>query len=143
MSIKIIDSPTKKVKRVVDTNFSRDYAPSLTYDYSPHVSGEYAPTNKIKRYVISNTTTDYSPSVSRSFYGDYAPSTNYLTDLRVKYSPSTNYQTYDRYAPYTKEVVVYEPVLVSRFKPQPILISNADMINSYFRYLIDLLSVLR
>jgi len=143
MSIRVVNSPTKKAKRVISANRSIDYSPYVTYDFSPSTYNEIAPTTNLQRYNISKASVDYSPSLYHSLYSDYAPSNSYSTGIRIKYSPYTDYQTYDRYAPYTKEVVVYEPVLVSRFKPQPLIVSNYDMITSYFRYIVDLLSILR
>ena len=130
MTFKLVDSPKKKTKRFITVNRNVDDSPFISYDYSPSFYNEYAPSSNLQRYSIGKTSTDYSPSVSRSYYSDYAPSTRYSTGIAVKYAPNTDYQTYDRYAPYSKEVIVYEPVLVSRFKPQPVLVSNYDMINS-------------
>jgi hypothetical protein len=143
MSVKLVDSPKRKSKRLSSITRDTDYSPYITYDFSPSYYDEYAPSTNLSRYVIGKTTSDYSPSVSRSYYSDYAPSTNLSTSLVSKYAPNTDYQTYYRNAPYTKEVIVYDPMFVSRFRPQPLLVSNYDMINSYFRYVIDLLRVLR
>jgi len=143
MSISINDSPIKKVMKKRGLKKEIDYSPYIYSDYSPSTYNEIAPVTSINRSNINKASLDYSPAVSNSFYSDYEPSNKFSTTYRVKYSPYTDYQTYNRYAPYSSFKEDYEPVLVSRFKPQPIIITNSDMIANYFNYIINLLRVLR
>jgi len=123
----------------------------LTYYYAPktknvnEIEDYYKDAHKDIRKSSVNVDVDYnySPSVSLDTYTDFNPETYTVDSFREKYAPKDYIRVTYRYAPLSDEVLVYRPSLVTRFKPQPVLVSNTYTLDSYFRFLVQLLSVLR
>jgi len=86
---------------------------------------------------------DYSPSTSLSFSEDYAPTYYRSTDIKQRIAPFTDYDYYLRYSPTNDESLEYQPILISRFRPQVLVTSNYGTLKDYYAYLLNLLSVLR
>jgi len=110
------------------------------YNYSPsfsnNLSFDYSPESYQSRY------SDFAPSVYRSVFTDYSPLTYRLIDIKEKTAPFTDYKLFYRYAPLEENVEYYEPVLVSRFKPQPVVLTNSKTLKDYYDYILGLLAIL-
>ena len=149
---KLVNSTTNapSTSRYFSINNAHKYAPVRVtkaygiakgyYDYSPSVSSNlsynYSPETYQSRY------SDYAPSVYRSVFTDYSPLTYRLIDIKEKTAPYTDYNLFYRYAPLEENVEYYEPVLVSRFKPQPIVVTNSKVLKDYYDYILGLLAIL-
>jgi hypothetical protein len=109
-------------------NYSPSSSSNLSYDYSPETYQS--------RY------SDYAPSTYRSLFTDYSPLTYRLVDIKEKSAPFTDYKLFYRYAPLQEDVEFYKPVLVSRFKPQPLVITNSKSLRDYYDYILGLIAIL-
>jgi len=109
-------------------NYSPSTSSNLSYDYSPETYQSFH--------------SDYAPSTYRSLFTDYSPLTYRLINIKEKTAPFTDHNLFYRYAPLTEDVEYYEPVLVSRFKPQPLVITNTKSIKDYYDYILGLLAIL-
>ncbi len=138
-----IINPHNIRKRSTSIGFTSVYSPTISKDTSTSTSSKYAPSTYVSRSAVSKGYYDYNPSYSTYSYQDYNPLYSTSLSYILKYAPSLDYEYFYRYAPSTDNELYYEPKLVSRFKPQPIIVSNADTLDSYFRYIIQLLRVLR
>ena len=136
-------APTNLHKTSTSRSYSSVFAPTNSRSTSTSSSYKYAPASFINRSVVSKGYYDYAPNYSTSTYQDYAPLYYSSQSYKLKFSPSFDYEYFYRYAPSTTNELDYEPKLVSRFKPQSVIVSNTDTLDSYFRYVIQLLRVLR
>jgi hypothetical protein len=138
-----IYAPTNIRKRSRSRSISSVFAPTNSKSNSVSNESKYAPSTIISRSTINRRYNDYSPSISQNLTEDYSPLNYTLQSYRRKYAPSFNYEYILRYAPSNDDQLYYEPKLVSRFKPQVVLVSNHDTLDSYYNYIIQLLKVLR
>ena len=130
-------------KRSRSRSISSVFAPTNSRSNSVSSESKYAPSTIISRSTINRSYYDYSPSLSQDLSEDYSPQTYSSQSYKRKYAPSFDYEYFLRYAPSNDEQLYYEPKLVSRFKPQVVLVSNHDTLDSYYNYIIQLLKVLR
>jgi len=121
---------------------SINYSPSISRELSPYRAIKYAPIRLSEAYGIFRPVYDYSPFTFRSLSSDYAPQNYNVQGFFQKYAPITEHDLYTRYAPYSNRSLIYEPIIASKFKPQPIVISNAQALKDYYDYLIELLTIL-
>ena len=119
------------------------FSPTNSISSSVSTSSKYAPSTILNRSLVSRGYYDYSPSYSSSSYEDYAPLRYVSQSYKIRYAPSFDNENYYRYAPVINDFLSYTPSLISRFKPQPVIITNSDTLDSYFRFLVQLLRVLR
>jgi len=138
-----IYAPTSIRKRSRSRSTSSVFAPTNSRNSSVSNESKYAPTTILKRSSISRSYYDYSPYLFQSLSENYSPLTYSSQSYKRKYAPSFDYEYSLRYAPSTESMLYYEPKLVSRFKPQVVLVSNHNTLDSYFNYIIRLLKVLR
>jgi len=139
----IIDAPVNIQRRSRSRSFSSVFAPTNSRTRSVSTESTYAPSAIVNRAYINKGSYDYSPFYYQDTFSDYAP-LNYASQSFIrKFAPSFDYMYVYRYAPSTDDELYYEPKLFSRFKPQPIIVSNSDTLNAYFNYIIQLLKVLR
>jgi len=136
-------APISIRKRTRSRSNSSVYAPTNSRSHSFSNSSKYAPKTIASRYSITRNHTNYSPSVYQDTSTTYSPLTYVSRGYREKYAPSFTTAYSVRYAPVNDDELYYKPVMVSKFKPQPVLVSNAGAINDYYHYLIQLLKVLR
>ena len=139
----IIYAPVNINKRSRSRSFSSVFAPTNSRSRSVSTESTYAPSAIVSRANVNKGSYDYSPFYYQDTYSDYAP-LNYTSQSFIrKFAPSFDYVYVYRYAPSTDDELYYEPKLFSRFKPQPIIVSNSDTLYAYFNYIIQLLRVLR
>ncbi len=138
-----IYAPSIIRKRSRSRSISSVFAPTNSRSNSVSSESKYAPSTIISRSTINRSYYDYSPSLLQNLSEDYSPQTHFLQAYKRKYAPSFDYEYFLRYAPSNDEQLYYEPKLVSRFKPQVVLVSNHNTLDSYYNYIIQLLKVLR
>jgi len=138
-----IYSPSTVRKNRRSSNVSISYSPSNSRSNSYSYSNKYAPSTAYANYRILKRYVDDSPSTSLSYSDDYAPTFYRSNVVKEKYAPSSGIEYYLRYAPSNDETLDYDPILISRFKPQILVTSNYGSLRDYYAYLINLLSVLR
>jgi len=139
----VIYAPINFRKDISSRSYSSTYAPLNSRRSDVSNESVYSPKNYFIHSSISRSYNDYSPSYSQEIYSDYSPLAYTSESFIRKFAPSFNYQRYSRFAPSISQSLYYEPKFVSRFKPQPIIITNSDTLNNYFNFLIQLLRVLR
>ena len=110
---------------------------SYTYDCT------YAPITKVERIGIGKGYLDWSPSLSTNDQSYWEPYYSLSQKYKLRYAPSIKLKSSYTFAPESSDSLVYQPLLVTRFKPQPVIITNSDTLDSYFRFLVQLLRVLR
>jgi len=141
--VDIAYSPRVLRKRERSNNHSSTFAPATNTSTSYSRSDKYAPKTNNEQYIINKNYHNYSPSTEEVISTDYSPKFSYASYYKQKYAPDTEYETSVRYAPSIEDDFDYAPVFVTRFKPQPIVISNHEALDSYYHYIIQLLKVLR
>jgi len=136
-------APTNISKTETSESTSLTYSPSRSYSRETSKALKYAPQRTINRVYVIRTNVDYAPAFSSVNDYDYEPlfynSRKYIT----KFAPSVTLKSSTRYAPESRQSFNYQPVFSTTFKPQPVLVSNYDTLNSYFSFLVRLLKVLR
>ena len=136
-------APTNIRKSSTSKALTSIYSPTISRSRSTSTSSTFAPSTYLSRSAVAKGYYDYNPSYSTYTYQDYNPLLSTSLSYILKYAPSLDFEYYYRYAPATDNQLYYEPKLVSRFKPRPVIVSNADTLDSYFRYVVQLLRVLR
>jgi hypothetical protein len=134
-------SKIRKTNRALNSSYT--YAPTISLSSDTSRSFKYAPKESFKRSYATRLSYDYSPSRSYNIAYYEEPITNQSLKFDTKYAPSIKVKTASTYAPEVSEVLNYQPALITRFKPQPVVVSNYDMLNSYFTFLVQLLKALR
>jgi len=119
------------------------FAPTTGRFNSYDTDTRYSPETYLRRKSETRSYYDYNPSFHSNTYYDYSPTNYFSQKFRQKYSPISNYVNFNRYAPSQEEELYYEPKMVSRFKPQVVLVSNYDTLDSYYNYVIKLLNTIR
>jgi hypothetical protein len=138
-----IYAPTNIRKRSRFRSLSSVFAPTNSRSSSVSNESKYAPSTIISRSTVNRSYYDYSPSLSQDLSDDYSPLNYSSQSYKRKYAPSFDHEYFLRYAPSTEDVLYYQPKLVSKFKPQTIIISNHEALDSYYNYIIQLLKTLR
>jgi len=136
------NSPTIVFKSNVNRSYNNKFSPFTSYNSSYDYSSDFSPTNIRQTYRTNKFFSNTSPKTYQSFYSDYAPYNYRSNDIRYKYAPFTDYQYYNRYSPSLETYTDYKPVLVSRFKPQPVIVNNRKTLRDYFDYVLGLLTIL-
>jgi hypothetical protein len=115
------------------TGVGRDYDNDTKYSPKTYLKGRY---NSQYAY-------EFNPDYHLNYYYDFSPLTSLSQKYIERFAPKTTFVYYDRFSPLDDERLHYEPKQFSRFKPQVVLISNADTLDNYYNYVVKLLKAIR
>ena len=141
--ILIFFAPSRIDKDSRSYNTSLINSPTTSLSSSRVDDNTYSPQTYLSNSIVSKGDYDYAPYYSTNVYYDYSPSTSESFYFKRKFAPSTDLKGYLRFAPEFRQELSYRPIIVSKFRPQPVLVSNADTLANYYNFLIRLLKVLR
>jgi hypothetical protein len=142
MSVRSVYNPIllRKEQRAINRNFI--YSPLIERRRLGSFFIDYAPETVTQTYNILRSHYTFSPFAFRSFDRNYSPQEFKTFESVQKYSPFSEYNSFNRYSPFIDKSLIYKPVVISKHKPQPLIITNAQTLKDYYDYLVRLLSIL-